>query len=124
MDSTDGEFSVVGLLFYLALTVGIIVAMWKTYEKAGKPGWAAIIPVYNLIILMEIVGRPTWWVILFFVPCVNFVIMFMVMIDLAKSFGKEWWFAFLFFILGAGYFILGFGKDEYKGPAAPTKEAA
>ena len=60
---------VVGLfmgLVWLALIVLVLAGWWKMFEKAGQPGWAAIIPIYNLYILLKIAGRPGWWLILFF----------------------------------------------------------
>lgn len=104
-------------LFYIALIVFIIAAAWKVYAKAGKPGWAAIVPIYNVIVLLEIVGRPLWWIVLFLIPLVNIVVAILVAIDLAKAFGKSAGFglglAFLGFIF---YPILGFGSATYQGP--------
>ena len=73
--------------WFLGLLLGIfvLVALWKVYVKAGKPGWAAIIPIYNILVLLEIVGKPWWWLLLMFIPFVNIVIMVIVYIELAKS---------------------------------------
>lgn len=105
---------VVGLI-QLAIIVGIIVGFWKTFEKAGKPGWAAIIPIYNIIVLLEIAGKPVWWIVLFLIPLVNFIVAILVAIDVAKNFGKGTGFglglAFLGFIF---YPILGFGDAKYQ----------
>ena len=62
--------------------------MWKVFTKAGQPGWASIIPIYNLYIWCKIVGRPWWWILLMLIPFVNFIICIILCIDLAKSFGK------------------------------------
>jgi len=106
------------LLIELAFIALVIAGWWKTFEKAGKPGWAAIIPIYNVYILCEIAGRPGWWVILFLIPFVNFVMAIIVSIDVAKNFGKGTGFglglAFLGFIF---YPILGFGDAQYVGAA-------
>ncbi len=107
-------------LISFALVVALIAAFWKIFVKAGQPGWAAIVPIYNIIILLKIVGRPTWWVVLMLVPFVNFVVSVLVAIDLAKSFGKSGTFA-LALIFAVGYFILGFGDAQYQGPAAAAK---
>jgi hypothetical protein len=97
----------------------MIAACWKIFTKAGQPGWAAIIPIYNWYILCKIVGRPGWWVILFFIPFINFIIGIIVCIDLAKSFGKGVGFAIGLILLGVIFFpILGFGSAQYQGPAA------
>src|SRR5215207_5702210 len=93
----------------LLIALLVIVAMWKVFTKAGQPGWASIIPIYNIYIWCKIVGRPGWWVILLFIPLVNFIIAIILSIDLAKSFGKGVGFglglAFLGFIFWP---ILGF----------------
>jgi hypothetical protein len=64
-----------GFLLIPALIIWLIsvIGMWKIYEKAGKPGWAAIVPIYNIIVLLEIIGKPVWWLLLFLVPCVNII---------------------------------------------------
>jgi hypothetical protein len=105
---------------FVIFLIGIfyVVCMWKIFVKAGKPGWASIVPIYNIIVLLEIVGRPVWWLLLFFVPFVNFVIGIMLMIDLAKAFGKDVGFAILLILLPiVGYPMLAFGKADYVGPA-------
>ncbi|MBX7044836.1 MAG: signal peptidase I [Ignavibacteria bacterium] len=109
-------------LVYLVLIVLIIIAWWKIFTKAGKPGWAAIVPIYNIIVLCEIVGRPAWWVILFLIPCVNIVAHIMLSIDLAKSFGKDIGFGIGLIILPYIFgLMLGFGSAQYVGPAAAQK---
>jgi hypothetical protein len=107
------------LFVYAAIVLLMIVSLWKIFSKAGQPGWAAIIPIYNYVVLLEIVGRPIWWIILLLVPCVNIVILIILMVDLAKSFGKDGAFAAGLIILGLVFFpILAFGSSEYQGPAA------
>ena len=107
------------LLIQLVIVIGTIAGMWGVFAKAGKPGWAAIIPIYNVIVLLEIVGRPVWWIILMLVPCVNIVIFLLVYLDLAKSFGKGAGYGVGLFLLGPIFFpLLGFGDAVYEGPAA------
>ena len=112
-------FALFPLAFGLGLGVLIVVALWKVYEKAGKPGWAALIPFYNAYVLIRIAGRPGWWLLLYFVPLANIVIAIIVAIDVAKAFGKGTGFgvglAFLAFIF---YPILGFGDATYRPPLA------
>lgn len=109
-------------LVYFALIVLMIIAWWKIFTKAGKPGWAAIVPIYNIIVLCEIVGRPVWWVILFLIPCVNIVAHIMLSLDLAKSFGKDVGFAVGLIIFPYIFgLILGFGSATYIGPVAAAK---
>ncbi|HWZ04356.1 MAG TPA: DUF5684 domain-containing protein, partial [Mucilaginibacter sp.] len=88
-NSSPFSFSPVLIIFMIAIWVVSVAGVWKTYQKAGKPGWAAIIPIYNIIVLIEIVGKPVWWFLLFFVPCVNFVFIIWVYNLLSKSFGKS-----------------------------------
>ena len=47
----------------LVICVLIIAAMWKVFTKAGHPGWACLIPIYNIYILCKIAGRPGWWLL-------------------------------------------------------------
>jgi len=104
------------------LAIVYIAGLWKTFEKAGEPGWAAIIPIYNLYMLVKISGRPGWWWVLLIVPVVNIVIAIIVLIDLAKAFGKGVGFALGMLLLGVIFMpILGFGSATYTKPqpAAP-----
>jgi len=106
-------------IFWLAFMILVIAACWKIFTKAGQPGWAAIIPIYNWYILCKIVGRPGWWVILLLIPFINFIIGIILCIDLAKSFGKGVGFGIGLILLGVIFFpILGFGSAQYLGPAA------
>ena len=115
----SGLFSGVGLFLWLALVVLYIAGGWKVFEKAGEAGWKFIIPIYNLYILLKIVGRPGWWLILYFIPFVNIVILIIVWVDLSKSFGHGVGFAIgLIFLPYIFLLILGFGSDRYLGPAA------
>lgn len=107
-------------IFWLIIAVIVIAGMWKVFTKAGKPGWAAIIPIYNLIVLLEIVGRPMWWILIFIVcsPVASII----VSIDLAKSFGKDVGYGIGLFLLGFIFYpMLGFGSAQYVGPAAAQK---
>ena len=106
--------TIVGLLIALLL----IVAMWKVFTKAGQPGWASIIPIYNLYVWCKIVGRPWWWILLMLIPFVNFIILIILCIDTAKSFGKGAGFGIGLAFLGIIFWpILGFGSAQYQGPA-------
>jgi hypothetical protein len=75
-------------VFMAAIAILMIAALWKIYAKAGKPGWAAIVPIYNIIVLLEIVKKPTWWIILYLIPIVNIIVLFIIYIELAKAFGQ------------------------------------
>lgn len=114
-----GIFGGIMMIVWLAVLVLIIAGMWKMFTKAGKPGWAAIIPIYNIIVLLEIVGRPIWWFILLLIPFVNIIVGIIVSIDLAKSFGKGTGFGIGLALLGFIFIpLLGFGDATYRGPAA------
>jgi len=108
------------LLVLLAMMVITIVGFWKVFQKAGQPGWAVLIPIYNAYVLLKIAGKPGWWVLLFLIPLVNVVIALIVAIDMARVFGHSAAFGvlLLFFFSGIGYLILGFGNSRYLGPAA------
>jgi len=131
MLATNGGFVGIVVIIYIAIIVLEIAALWQVFVKAGHPGWAAIIPIYNLYILLKIIGRPGWWLLLFLiglVPFVGWIVVFVIgiiiAIDLAKSFAKSTGFAvgliFLNFIFIP---ILGFGESQYVGPAAAGPRA-
>ena len=106
---------------WLVITVLGIIGLWRIFEKAGKPGWAAIIPVYSLIVFLQIVGKPIWWVIWLFIPCLNviFILIGWVWLSnlLAKSFGQGVGFTLgLMFLSFVFYPLLGFGDYAYVGP--------
>lgn len=106
----------------IIIWVLMVIAHWKIYEKAGKPGWAAIVPIYNIIILLEIVGKPVWWILLFLIPCVNIVFLVWTINLLSKSFGQSEGFTVGLLLLGIVFYpILAFGNYQYLGPSA--KEA-
>src|SRR5207249_10053591 len=109
---------------YLAFTILMLAAWWKIFTKAGQPGWACIIPIYNLYVWCKIVGRPWWWILLMLIPFVNLIIAIILLIDLAKSFGKGVGFGIGLLLLGVIFFpILGFGSAQYEGPTAGSTGA-
>lgn len=109
-----------GMLCSVVLFLIFVIAWWRVFEKAGQPGWAAIIPIFNLYILLKIAGRPGWWLILYLIPFVNIVVAIVVSIDVAKAFGKSaaYGVILLFLLNGIGYLILGFGDAQYQGVPA------
>jgi hypothetical protein len=105
-------------LFSMAISAFILVCMWKIYAKAGKPGWAALVPFYNTLVLLEFLGRPWWFLLLMFVPLANVVIEIIIIFDYAKSFGKSTAFGFGLLFLSIIFIpILAFGSSRYIGPA-------
>ena len=107
-------------LIQLAIGLAVVAANWKIFSKAGKPGWAAIIPIYNLVVWLEIVGRPTWWIAaIILCPPVGLVMGIILLVDLGKSFGKDGAFTVGMILLSPIFMlILGFGSAAYQGPAA------
>jgi hypothetical protein len=105
----------------LAVIALVFVSLWKIFEKAGKPGWAGIVPFYNMIVLLEIVGRPLWWIVLLLVPCVGIVVAILLCIDLAKAFGKSPAYGVGLALLGFIFFpMLALSDARYVGPVAGT----
>ena len=105
------------LIFSLIIFLVVVAGMWKVFEKAGKPGWAAIIPIYNAYVLTEISGKEILWFILLFVPCINIVAIILICIDVAKAFGKGAGFGLGLAFLGPIFYpLLGFSNARYLGP--------
>jgi hypothetical protein len=105
------------ILIWLAIVVVLIAAQWKIFEKAGQPGWACLIPIYNIYILLKIVGKPGWWLIMFILPIVNVIFAIWTINMLSKSFGKDEGFTVGLLLLGIVFYpILGFGDAAYLGP--------
>jgi len=105
------------ILIFIAIFLFEIIAVWKVFAKAGRGGWECLIPIWSAYVLLKIAGKPGWWLLLLLIPLVNVVIGIMVLIDLAKAFGKGTGFgvglALLAFIF---YPILGFGDAKYTKP--------
>jgi len=119
---TGGLLALGGAFFAVmfAIAAVFIAALWKVFRKAGQPGWAALIPIYNFYILLKIAGKPGWWLLLLLVPFVNLVIFILISIEVAKAFGRSPAFGviLLFLVGGIGYLILGFGGAQYSRRAA------
>jgi hypothetical protein len=115
-------FGGVSFLLFAAVIIFYIVAYWRVYEKAGEPGWGAIVPFYNIYLLCRIAGRPGWWLILYFIPLVNVVIALIVWLDLAKAFSRSAGFGFGLWLLGFIFVpILGFGPAQYTKPVTMAR---
>lgn len=114
----DIAAAIAALGAFLFVIVGIlavcVIAMWKVFTKAGKPGWAAIVPIYNYMVMAEIAGKPNWWGLLLMIPFVNIVFVILIMAGVAKNFGKGVGMTILL-IFGIGWLILGFGSAQYGG---------
>ena len=104
------------IILCISILIIEIVALWFVLEKAGEPGWAAIIPIYNYLQVIKIAGKPWWFILMMLIPVVNLVFYIMILHGLAKGFGKSDGFTVgLFFFRVIFLAILGFGKSEYKG---------
>jgi hypothetical protein len=113
--SGNAAVAVVGGLLVLAVAVLLIAAIWRVFTKASQPGWAAIIPIYNTIVLLRVAGKPWWWLLLMLIPLVNTVIVILTLIGLADNFGKGVGFVLgLVFLSPIFILILGFGGSTYQ----------
>jgi hypothetical protein len=107
------------LQLILSVFVGLVLtaSVWRIFSKADEPGWASIVPIYNIYVLHKICGKPAWWIILYFVPIANLIVTVSVSIALAQKFGKETGYgiglAFLGFIF---YPLLAFTDAQYEKP--------
>lgn len=118
--TNKGFWAAFGVYMFVMLVIYIllIVARWKIFTKAGEAGWKSIIPFYAEYTLFRIAGRNGWGFLLLIIPFVNIVVAIVVMIDLAKHFGKSTLFGVVGLVIFSviGYFILGFGDAQYVGP--------
>jgi hypothetical protein len=108
---------------YSVVVLLLIAAIWKVFSKAGQPGWAAIIPIYNIYVMCKVAGRPGWWLLLMLIPFVNLIIAIILNVDIAKRFGKGIGFAIGMILLPFIFWpILGFGSAQYQGgpPSIPA----
>jgi hypothetical protein len=103
---------VVGFAFVILM----IASIWRVFTKAGEPGWTCLIPIYNVVVLLKIAGKPWWWLLLLLIPFVGFVLGFIVNIQLAERFGKTAGFGIGLSLLGFIFWpILAFGDAQYLG---------
>ena len=105
----------------VALILGAlcVAGLWKIFAKAGKPGWAAIVPIYNVVVFLQVVGRPVWWIVLLLIPVVGWIVSIVLLNDLARAFGKGIGYTLgLIFLTPVFLLVLGFGSDPYLGRKA------
>ena len=122
--------SIIGIIFisiffailYFGIIAFYIISMWKIFVKAGRPGWAAIIPFYNIFVEIEITGLPWWVFFLVFIPGANIAALILISINLANVFGKSAGFAVGLIFLGFVFIpILAFDDSKYIAPVTePT----
>ncbi|WP_264566807.1 signal peptidase I [Flavobacterium sp. N3904] len=92
-------------VFFLAVQVIHFLGTWKLYESAGRKRWEAAVPIYNAIVLMKIIGRPTWWTILLFIPIINLIMFPVIWVETIRSFGKKSFIDTLLVIGTFGFYI-------------------
>ena len=108
-------------IVWCAVIVFYIASMWKVFTKAGQPGWASIIPIYNLVVLCQIAGKPVWWVLLMLIPVVNIVVAIMLWHGVSTNFGHGAGFTVGLVLLGFIFIpVLAWGDSRYLGPSAQT----
>jgi hypothetical protein len=101
----------------LAVLILMIASMWKIFAKAGEPGWAAIVPIYNTIVFLKIAGKPLWWIVLLFIPGVNFIVAILALVTFVERFGKGAGYVIGILFLGIIFLpMLAFGDAQYIGP--------
>lgn len=106
------------IILYIAIIILLLASWWTIFKKAGQPGWACIIPIYNIIVFLNVIGKPWWWLILFIIPFINIIFVIWSLNLLSKSFGKNEGFTVGLLFLNIIFIpILAFGDAKYKGPA-------
>jgi hypothetical protein len=117
---TLGQGAIVGLIMfviYLGVFGAMLWGMWKVFEKMGRKGWEGIVPIYNIYILLQIFNKPIWWLVLLLVPIANFVVLILLCIELAKSFGKTPGYGVGLALLGPVFFpLLAYSPATFTPP--------
>jgi len=116
MDQQAGQPGIMFWLIWGCVMVFFIASMWKVFTKAGKPGWAVLVPIYNILVILQIAQKPWWWLLLMLVPIVNIVVAVLVYISFAHNFGRSTAFGIGLAFLGLIFIpILAWGNSEYQG---------
>ena len=118
MNNNQNFSATIIVLIFLLITVSfsifLLVCRWKIFKKAGKEGWESIITIYNIIVLLEIVKKPSWWILLLLIPIYNIYVVIVLNIRLAKFFGKDEVFGILLSFLNFIFQpILAFRESKY-----------
>jgi hypothetical protein len=112
-----GGFFIVMMFFTFAISIFVIACHWKIFSKAGKPGWACIIPIYSSIVFCEIIGKPGWWWLLALIPIVNIYVFIVMVHGLSRSFGNDIGYTLGLIFLPIEFMpMLAFGGSTYQGP--------
>ena len=118
-DDAGSAGAVAGLIVLIEVVVLVVAfaGLWKIFAKTGKPGWAAIVPIYNVFVLTEIAGKSIVWFILAIIPCTSIIGIVVLWIAVAERFGKGVGYGLgLTFLAPIFWPILGFGSSRYNGP--------
>ena len=116
-----GVFGVVMAIFYFAIIALMLVSMWKIFVKCEKPGWACLVPIYNIITMLDIAGKPAWYILLFLVPFANIYVMWVCYDGMAKKLGKSTGFTVGMILLPIIFFpILAFSKTNSVAPSSAS----
>ena len=99
--------AIVGLI----VSILAIVGTWRLFVRAGEPGWAAIVPIYNIVVWLRVANKPVWWIVGLLVPVVNVVVAFLVWREIAARFGRGTGFAIGLLLL-APIFLFMIGPKE------------
>lgn len=117
VSATTGSSSDTFLILFIMVIINIIIlfSRWFIFQKAGKPGWSAIVPIYNTVVMLDIIRQPIWWILFFFFPVTNVVVAIMINLELGKAFGKSgvWSFFLLYLCPFIGYPMLAAGDSRY-----------
>ena len=115
-------FVLVFLVIWLAVVGAILAGLWKTAVKAGLPGWALLVPIYNLHIMLKMTNQPSWWLwAIMFIPGYNILLSYKLMVAFAALYGKSASFGLGLLVLGPVFFaMLGFGDAKYHGTTPST----
>lgn len=111
----ESDSSSIMSIVYLVIMLATLVGMWKVFAKAGEPGWAAIIPIYNVWVMVKIAARPWWWfLVILIIPCANIILAIIVWLDILRKFSKPAWHIVLILFFSFAYLPwLGFGDAEF-----------
>lgn len=122
----DGGFAL-GTLFISLIG---LAGNWRLFVKCGQPGWAVIVPGYNVVVAMRIIGRPAKHALLFLIPVYNLYFFFRTILELANTFGKVHTLDYVLACVFNVFYILNLGlseEEDYKGPVygkLPEREAS
>jgi hypothetical protein len=109
VDALMGTFLLVFLVVFVAIYAFVAFCFQKIAEKTGtENGWWAWIPILNVVLMLNIAGRPIWWIILFFIPLVGIVIAIVVLVDILKALNKSPWLVIGLLIPGVNFIVLGY----------------